>query len=723
MVEAASMCRNCTAYCPIVVTIEGGRAVKVIGDREAPMFEGYTCPKGRELPAQHNHPDRVLNCRKQQADGGFSAVGSEDAITEIAAKIEAILTRYGPRSVAVYYGTGNVTNCNGSAMARAWMSAIKSKMMFSAMSIDKPAANVSIAMHGNWVAGTHTFETSDTWMIVGANPVIAKSNGAPFNNPGQRLKESADRGMKLIVIDPRRTETARRARLHLQARPGEDPAILAGIIRVILEEELYDREFVAENADGFDLLKGAVAPYTPDYVAARAGVLAEQIVQAARLFASGKRGGVVCSTGPSFSSNSNLTFYLGLCLNTLCGRWVRAGEKAPYPNVMLPSFQPRAQPYPAHEAVYEFPMRVHGLSESASGMPTAALADEILKPGEGRVRALICLGGNPMLSWPDQAKTEAALRDLEVLVVLDHQMTATARLASYVIGCPLSLETAGSTTRIEALKYVGVARGYSFPWAQYTPKIVDPPPGSDLVEDSEFFFRVAQKMKLQLNWTNSYGYGKHVETPSQVLPLDMSRVPTTEELLELTCAQSRIPLDEIRKYPHGHVFDSEDVIVEAREPDCTARLQLANPFMMSELSRLSVAFPVPDKDDRLLLISRRINTVMNSVGQSIPGLSRGKRFAPAFMHPQDLEEHQLAPGDLVRIKSGHAEMVAEVEGDAALRRGVISVVHGFELGAAPGQDLANMPSTSVTSLIDMKEFDPISGIPRMSALPVQVSRL
>jgi anaerobic selenocysteine-containing dehydrogenase len=724
-VSVPSICRNCTAYCPITVTIENGRAVKVVGDREAPLFEGYTCPKGRELPAQHNHPKRLLRGLKRDTDGTFRAIASEDAICEIAAKVQNIIKESGPRSVAVYFGTGNVTNPNGAAMAKAWMNAIKSKMIFSATAIDKPAANVSVALHGNWVAGTHGFETSDTWMIVGANPVIAKSNGAPFNNPGRRLKEAVDRGLNLIVIDPRKTETAKRARVHLQGLPGEDPAILACIIRVIVEENLFDHNFVSENTVGLDALRAAVASYTPDYVSGRAGVAAEHLIEAARIFAQGKRGGVVCATGPSFSTNSNLTYYLGLCLNTLCGRWVRVGETAPYSNVLLPAFEPKAQPYPPFPARGEFAMRAFGLHENASGMPTAALPEEILQPGDGKIRALICFSGNPALSWPDQIKTERALKDLDLLVVLDHQMTATAKFASYVLPCPLSFETAGATTRIEALKYIGVARGYSQPWAHYTPKIIEPPEDSDLVEDGQFFFRLAQKMNLQLNWTNVYGFGKHVETPAKVIPLDMTRVPTTEEMIELTCSRSRVPLSKVKEYPHGHVFDEEGVIVQPRDPDCTAMLQLADPLMMQDLSRIYSEGPLHLEagEATFLLISRRINNVMNSVGQSIEALNRGRRYAPAYMHPEDMARLKFNESDIVRIRSAHSEILAEIGSDSSLRTGLVAVVHGYSGEAENGR--ANFPliSGSVSRLISMDEFDPISGIPRMSALSVEIRAL
>ena len=179
-----SFCRNCTAYCPILVTVEGGRAVKVEGDHAAPAYDGYTCPKGRDLPAQHNHASRLLHCMARGDDGRLARIPSRQLHDEVAHRLIELVRRYGPRSVAVFYGTGNVTNPAGSAMARAWTGALGADLTFSAMAIDKPAANISMALHGHWHAGAQSFESSDTWLIVGADqfdPItgIPRMSGIP----------------------------------------------------------------------------------------------------------------------------------------------------------------------------------------------------------------------------------------------------------------------------------------------------------------------------------------------------------------------------------------------------------------------------------------------------------------------------------------------------------------------------------------------------------------
>ena len=345
----SSMCRLCTAYCPITVTVQDGRAVEVTGNPRAPLYGGYTCPKGRALPDMHYGPARLLHPLRRDADGSFATIGSDAAMDEIAGRLDAIIAEHGPDSVALYSGMGAVPYVASTAISAGFLRGIGSRMLFTAGSIDKPGILVALAMHGSWQGGQPRFEDADAWLMVGINPVISKSPGIPGQNPARKLKDMVRRGAKLIVIDPRRTETAKRAHIHLQPRPGEDPALLAGMIHVILAEGLEDQEFVRDNARGLEELRAAVAPYTPTYVAERAGVPAQDLVEAARVFAAARATGVSCGTGPSFATHSTLTEYLALCLSTLCGRWTRAGQPFAKPNVLLPAFEAKAQPWPAFE--------------------------------------------------------------------------------------------------------------------------------------------------------------------------------------------------------------------------------------------------------------------------------------------------------------------------------------------------------------------------------------
>lgn len=719
-----SICRFCAAHCGILVETEAGRVLDVAGDRDNPLYRGYLCPKGRALPEQHAHPRRLLHSVRRGPDGVHAPVPHQQAIGEIAAKLRELLDRHGPRSIALYVGTYSFMYPAAAPMAMAWMNAIDSPMRFMPATIDKPGKAIAMALHGRWAAGAQTFASADTWMIIGANPIVSKSIGAPPHNPSRQLHDAVRRGMRLIVLDPRRTEAARLATVHLQGRPGEDPAVIAGLLHVILREGWLDRQFVTANAQGLEALRAAVEPFSPEYVQRRADVSRELLVRAARIFAEGPRGFAVAGTGPNMAPRGTLAEYLLLCLNTVCGRWLRAGERLPNPGALAPALSPRAQAVaPVPGWGFGERLRVRGLTNTVAGLPSAALADEILLEGPGQVKALICVGGNPLAAWPDQLRTHAAMKRLELLVTIDPEMSATAKLAHYVIAPRLSLEQPGITLAVETLSAYAYGMGYDSPYAQYAPKLVDPPAGSDVIEEWEFFFELARRMDLALSLEPALPW---ISDGSRAAPiaLDMQRAPSTDELLEFLTRGSRVPLAEVKAHPHGHVFDDVAVAVQPKDPSCTARLELAHPVMLAELEAAAQEAADACTGFAFRLIPRRLPDVYNSAGRSIPRLVRKYPYNPAFAHPEDLRALGVAPGEVIEIRSSHGAILGVVEADAGLRRGVISMTHAFgDVPDAPEAEQLRRVGSNTGLLIPVdRDFDPYSGIPRMSAIPVSVCR-
>ena len=709
-----AICRFCHSFCGINVEIDSGKLVKVLGDIDNPMYHGYTCIKGRQLPEQHYNLERLLQPQKR-ANGKHETAASDKALDEISNKVEELVRDHGPRSIALYSGTYAFPYPAGATMASAFMDAIDSPMRFTSGSIDQPGKPMAIAFHGRWHAGPQPFSESDTWMLVGANPVVSKWGGIPQYNPGKRLHDALKRGIKLIVIDPRKTESARRAHLHLQCKPGEDPTILAGIINVIINESLFDSDFIKNDVAGFSELKAAVADYTPEYVARRAAVPAQQITEAARVYANGTRGMVTAGTGPNMAPRGTLTEYLVLVINTLCGRWLREGEQMPNPFVLLPERRGRAQAEPKPDAFgFGEQLRVRDLTDNVSGLSAAALADEILLDGEGQVKALFSVGGNPMVAWPDQLKTFEALQKLELNVALDIKLSATAKLADYVLPPKIGLETAATSQPNEGIWFYGFSTGFPEPYAMYQPRLIDPPKGSDLLEEWEVFYGIAQRMGLPLTFAGE--------------SLDMLNKPTTDDLLELLCAGSRIPLAKVKEYPHGHIFEDPTITVLAKEADCEESLDVGNELMMGELAQVR-AEPVSDHGGYAgegefthRLVSRRMNDVYNSSGRDIARLVRNHRYNPAYMNPQDIEKLGLHAGDVVEISSHHATILGVIEEARDVRPGVVSMAHAF--GDAPTHDknvfYIGSNTGRLTSVDD--KFDARTGMPRMSAIPVNIRR-
>ncbi|MCV7053822.1 molybdopterin-containing oxidoreductase family protein [Mycolicibacterium gilvum] len=721
------ICRICSAHCGVLATVTDGRLTKVAGDPDNPMFKGYNCIKGRALPEIHNNPDRLLHSRKRLPDGTYTAIGSEQAMDEIAAALQELIAQHGPRSVAMYLGTNGLPYPASALMGNAFMRGIESPMFFTANTIDQPGKQIALAAHGHWLGGDVDFHEADSWMLVGTNPLVSKAIGIPGQNPSQNLRAAIERGMKLIVIDPRRSQTAARAAVHLQPRPGEDVTILAGIIHIIIDRQWHDPAFIDENVAGFDDLARAVAGFTPAYVAQRADVPEDQLHDAAETFATygTRRGMVNAGTGANFALHGNLLEYLCLCLTTICGRWQRAGERVTRPNTLMPAFTAKAQPHPPYEGWgYGERLRVRGLTDTVAGMPTAALADEILLEGDGQVKALICIGGNPMAAWPDQRKTKRALESLELLVTLDTEMSLTSQLADYVIAPMMQMETPAMTMGSELIKYYTSGTGIPAAYGQYVPRIVEPPAGSDLIEEWRFFLGLTKRMGLELWFVNFFGGGggRFMESPPVVLPINAETDLTTEELFAQMCSTSRIPLDEVRSHPHGKIFDV-DAVVQERDPDCADRLDVGNTHMLDELNAVraeNYALRQDVSEFPFRLIPRRHQNFMNSSGTALPALHRGKPFNPLYMHPEAMAGLGLQSGAAVSVTSGHDTVAAVVEADPTLRRDVVAMHHAF--GGLPEEDSGfREHGTNVGRLVPTDtEYDPVTGLPRQGDIAVRV---
>jgi anaerobic selenocysteine-containing dehydrogenase len=705
-----SFCRFCHAVCGIEVDLEDGRAVAVRGDREHPVSRGYLCVKGRALLEQHEHPERLRGALRCVPSGGFEGVTSETALDEVAARLGEIVERHGATCVAAYSGTHGLFG-NGKPLVPALLRALGSHWYFTPNTIDQPSQQIGWARHGSWKAGVHRFRDADTMLFVGNNPGVSafsREGGPPYADGFRHLRDAKRRGMRILVIDPRRTELARIADLHLQPRPGEDPTLLAGMVRIILEEQLLDREFVAAHVGGVEELRHAVEGFTPDYVAARTGVSAPAVVRAARLWASGRRGAAMTCTGVNMAPRPDVTQHLVLALNSLCGRFNRAGDPVHNPGVLAPPRARHAEVEPPRDLWGDGPRsRFRGLGRFVTEMPTNVFADEVLTPGEGQIRALLCVGGNPAVAFPDQRKVLAALRALELLVVLDVKLTATARLAHWVFGCKLSLEKPGTSRTAEAQLDV--------PFAQHTPALVEPP--FDVVEEWEVLWGLARRMGLRL-----------VLEDGRELATDVK--PSSEEFLDFLHAGSRVPLDEVRRHPGGAMFPpAQPQLVQPTRPGSEAHFDLAPRAVVEQLAELR-AEPFAagggyrgDARFTHRLISCRMMEVYNSTGDHLPRLRRRHPANPAFLHPDDLQELGIRSGQAVRIESEHDFVYAVAQASQEVPCGVVSMAHAR--GGDPDDDaeFATLGGNTGRLVSCERDFEAVSGIPRQSAIPVNVRRV
>jgi anaerobic selenocysteine-containing dehydrogenase len=710
-----SFCRICNNNCSIKVTVEGGRATKVAGNRENPVYRGYTCVKGRSQVEYLRSEARLLHSLKADGRGGFKAIPVSDAMDEIAESLTKVIGQYGPRAVAAYAGTMALAYMpTAMPMFNSLLKAIGTPMRFDPNTLDKGGKQVAGSFLGTWCAPSQGFDRPGAILLIGINPLVTYT-GLPAGSPHTWLEENLAKGCQLIVIDPRETEVARKASLHIQPAPGHDTQILAAMINVILAEELYDHEFVDRYVRNVPALKAVVDGFSAGLVAEQASIPAQEIVQAARAYAGAPRGYAMAGTGPNFSGGGTLVEYMVSVLETLCGRWLREGEVVRQGPTILPgSFAPRAGAIDPESWGLTELMRVRNLRQTRAGMPTAALADEILTPGDGQVRAFISWAGNPAVAFPDQSKTIAALRSLELLVSVEPAMSETARHAGYVIATKMPLEVASTTALLDSAALRATGYGISDAYAQYSPAVSMVPEGSDLIEDWELFYGLMDRMGYDIEVIP-------IAASAAVAPVHLESKPSTDELLRLVSAGSRIPLSVVQSRPGGGLFPEGLTVVEPATATETGRLDVGSSEMMSALARQrdSILTSNSDREFGFRLLCRRHNHTYNS-SFNVEATNRGVPYNPAFMHPEDLRELGVDEGQLIRIRSSIAEVPAIAAADVRLRRGVVSMAFGYGPAGPDETDVRRTGSSPSRLIPDDDLFDPYTGQPRMSNVPVSV---
>ncbi|MEM0954914.1 MAG: molybdopterin-dependent oxidoreductase [Pseudomonadota bacterium] len=709
-----TFCRYCHAYCPMEVDVETSEAGTVVTavrpDTSNSLYGGYTCIKGRQLVEQMYQDERLTTCQKKTRDG-FETVSSGQALDEVAAKLRAILSEYGPRAIATYNGTYAFQNSAQLAYSRAWHDAIQSPSYYTSVTIDQPAKVFVGTRHGYWGAGSHFFEDSDVSLILGNNPMVsqyAPPGGVPSVSPFEKLRDAKKRGHTLIAVDPRSTELARRADLHLQIQPGEDSTLLAAMIRLIIDEGLHDKAFCDAHTEGLDALRAAVEPYTLDYASQRTQLPAEQIEKAARLFAAGPRGVALTGTGPEMSEHPNLTQHLVASINSLCGRYYREGDVVPNPGVLAPPSPRRAQALNVplawgngarsriDESLGE--LIAMGMMGQVREMPTNLLSDEILTPGEGQVRALIVVGGNPLMAFPNQEKTFEALKSLDLLVCIDAYMSGTAQLADYIFAPKLTLERDDVTLLADPW--------YEEPYSQYASAVVQT--DHDVLEEWEVYWELAQRMGIEVSIN-----GMEFTGPER---------PSKFDLLRAITQRSRVSLDWLRDHPGGHSFPEHKVTVEGPD-EMAGKLQFFPEGVAEDFQAALASRPAPPQYN-LRLISSRSKYVLNSSGRNLSLLRKKQGDTnPVMMHPDDMTSLGLREDSLVRVHSSYGAVTGVLKAYDRIKPGVITMHHSW--GPLPGPDAdtkVREHGANTNRLIDNRaNTQRYTGMTRQSAIPVYVT--
>ncbi|MET8379442.1 molybdopterin-dependent oxidoreductase [Streptomyces microflavus] len=717
---APRICPLCEATCGLTLTIEGTTVTGARGDRDDIFSRGFICPKGASFGGLDGDPDRLRVPLVRGEDGELREATWAEAFDRIADRIPALTGAHGPQAVGVVLGNPNVHTMAGSLYPPLLLAALRTRNVFTASTLDQMPKHVS---SGLLFGDAHAIpvpdlDRTDHLLLIGANPL--ESNGSLCTAPDfpGRLKALRRRGGTLTVIDPRRTRTARLADRHVAIRPGADALLLAAMAHVLLQEKLADPGPLADHLEGADELAAALADFTPDAVAAACDVDAATITALARELAAAPTAAVYARIGSCTVEHGTLASWLVDVLNILTGNLDRPGG-ALFP-LSATARAPRAAAPGKGFALGRWASRVSGHPEAKGELPTAALAEEIETPGEGRIRALVVLAANPVLSAPDGDRLDAALAGrLDFMVSVDPYLNETSRHADVVLPPPPPSQSAHFDFAFNSFAVHNQVR--------YTPAPV--PLEDGRMDESEIHARLILAVS-----------GMHGAPPSAVddlaITTAITRAGAPEELADELTGESGperrldlmlrlgpygLTLAELLAHPHGIDLGP----LKPRVPEIlrtrSGRIELLPAPIAADLPRLRRALgesPAP-----LVLVGRRHLRSNNSWMHNVGSLSGGSNVCSLQIHPDDAARLGLEDGSTVRIESAGGGVEAPAEITDTVRSGVVSLPHGWG-HSRPGTRMsvaAAHPGVNVNQLLDGTLLDPLSGTAVLNAIPVTVT--
>jgi anaerobic selenocysteine-containing dehydrogenase len=749
-------CPFCEATCGLEVTMRGSDVVSVRGDDDDVFSHGFLCPKSQGLKQLHDDPD-VLRRPLVRRDGELQEASWEEAFAEVDRRLTPILERGGRDAVAVYLGNPSAHSLGPMIYGQAFVKALGSKNIYSASTVDQMPKQVSAGlMFGAGLSvPVPDVDRTDHLLILGANPLV--SNGSLLTAPDMRgrIRAIRERGGKVVVIDPRRTRTAREASEHHFIHPGTDAALLFGIANVLLAEGLADPGPLAEHANGADEIAALAEPFTPEAVAPLCGITAEEIRRMARELAAAERAAVYARIGTTTQRYGTLASWLVDVLNHLTGNLDREGG-AMFPLAAVAQRNSAGRgPVGKGVRIGRWTSRVRGLPEVYGELPVVCLADEITTPGEGQVRAMITIAGNPAVSTPDAAALEEAIQTLDFQLAVDIYVNETTRHADVILPAPEPLAKAHYDFALYQLAVRSVAN--------YSPPVIERAP--DQPDEWEVILRLAaiaagQGPDADLDaWDDVVVHtlaSREVALPGSrlegrdpaelVAALDGRRGP--ERVLDFMLRAGPfgeafgadpdgLTLAKVEASPHGIDLGP----MRPRVPDVlrtpSGKIELAPPEIVADAPRLRAEVEAAVRvaaargngaeangsaNGGMVLIGRRQLRSNNSWMHNLPALVKGKDRCTLWVNPADAERLGLTDGGVARLTSKVGDLTAPVEVTDEIMPGVVSIPHGWGHDVAGVRMRVASEHAGVNSnLLSPTEVDPLSGNAVLNGIPVELT--
>jgi anaerobic selenocysteine-containing dehydrogenase len=698
------VCNLCEAICGLELTIEGREVVAVRGNRADPFSRGHICPKGVAIADVYADPDRLRRPVRrvgEGADARWEEIGWDEAYDLVADNIARVVNEHGDDALGVYLGNPNAHSLGSMTHGTAMFKSFRTRNRYSATSVDQlPHQLVAHLMFGHQLfLPIPDIDRTSWFLVVGGNPMA--SNGSLMTVPDfpQRARDLKARGGRMVVLDPRRTETAKVADEHHFVRPGTDAWVLLAMLHVLTTETT---PAVAPYVDGLDTVVGLVAELTPERAEAMSGVPADVVRRLAHELLAADAGVVYSRIGVSAGPWGTVCQWAVNCLNVLSGNLDRPGG-AMFTTPAIDAVSTGLIGRGHHDA---WRSRVRDLPETAGELPVAALREEIETPGEGQVRAMLTVAGNPVLSTPDGARLDDALRGLDFMAAVDIYVNETTRHADVILPPTTVLERDHYDLVFHLLAVRDTAR--------FTPAVFDKEP--DQRHDWEIFREITLRTTARL----------HRKAPLKKRLVQRARLTASPTFLVgqlLRRGSSGVTLKKLRARPAGiDLGPLRGGQLPDRLPSRGKRLDLAPALVVEDVARLA-AVPAPAGDGLgLLLIGRRHQRDCNSWMHNSERLTKGRPRHHLLMNPGDLAARSLADGELVRVTSRVGSVEVEVAATDDLMPGVVSLPHGYGHagdGVLMGRS-REVPGVSVNDLTDPELLD-VSGNAALNGVPVVVT--
>ena len=701
-------CHLCEAICGLEIQTQGDEILSIKGDKLDPLSRGHICPKAIALKDLHTDPDRLRHPVKRVGTE-WQTIGWDEALTMVAENLCRIQDQYGNNAVAFYAGNPSVHNYGNMTHGGLLRRAVQTNNNFSATSLDQlPHQLIAYVMYGHqFLLPVPDIDRTDFMLILGANPLA--SNGSMMTVPDvkKRLKSIQQRGGTFVVIDPRRTETAEIADQHLFIKPGTDAYLLMAMLNTLFDEDLVNINSVQEQLIDLDKLPALFRPFTAELAEQQTTIPAQTIRNLARTLARTPKAVCYGRMGVSVQQYGTLCQWALQLLNILTNHLdVEGGALLASPafGYIAPDSASGAGNFGRRHS------RVSGLPEFSGEFPSVAMAEEMLNEGEGQVRGLITMAGNPVLSAPNGTAIDTALEQLDFMVSIDFYINASTQHADVILPPTGPLEHDHFDVAFHRLAVHNTVR--------YNEPMFEPEEGQ--LHDWEIINRLSAKIAALKN-------------------IDLRTLPAPKEILNQGIRHGHygveaghplaLDLDKIRQHPHGLDLGPLKPSLSSRLCTHDGMIHLMVDFLVEDLSRLELAAQESltkasdQQDNNLLLIGRRHVRSNNSWMHNYTRLVKGKPRWQLLMHPDDMQSHQLKDNDEVRIQSRVGAVVTTVLASDEIMPGVISLPHGWG-HQRPGIKMAvavKQQGVSANDLCDDKFFDPVTGNAALNGVPVTVA--